>query len=957
MTESLQAAIPHAAAGSEKTDKSGKQALTLGVEEELHVVDLGTRELVPQAPEILDRLDAAHFSAELHRSVVETNTPVSDTLDGLRAGIIERRRSAITVAESLGLGLVAAGTVPLVDLDRLPVTPTSRYQRMLHEYQMLVREQLICGAQVHVGVPDRDEAVAVAQRVTPVLPVLLALSASSPYWMGEDSGYASVRSLVWMRWPTAGDSGPLHSAAEHEELVSDLIASGTISDPKMVYFDVRPSAHVPTVELRVTDASSDVETVVLIAGLFRALVLRAQQQHRAYLNSASLDGALPNGALPNGALLGGAVPNGALLNDPRLNDPRLNGPLLNDPLLNGAGGPIPPVRPPLHRAAMWRAARSGLEGDLLDLPRSPVPVPAGVAVERLIGELRPQLEELGDWEQVYDLSLRALSRGSSAARQRRALGRRGRLADVVDMLVSETRGETSWNGGAAPASAGLSGVLPDAPSLEAYGAAGDEAFPDGRVEPAYAGMLPVLTALGASGLRQREDKRDDEQRARGITFSVAGEAATRLFPFDLVPRIVPAADWGHLRTGLTQRVQALDAFLTDVYGERQIVSDGVIPEWVVNGSPELRASGALIRRRAVRTQVAGVDLVKDSTTGEWRVLEDNLRVPSGIAYAMQNRRLTWSVLPELPRPAGLVSVEETPKLLKRALLEAAGPAAGDDPHLVVLSQGPDDSAWFEHKMLAEAMEVPVVRSTELFVDEGPGVNGFGVNGLGVNGLGVNSGRRGPRVWRLRDGHRYPVDVIYLRMGEDSLVHSPGADGMPLGPSLVSALHADTVVLANALGNGIADDKAVYAYVPRMIEYYLGEKPILADVRTYLCGLPDQRVEVLSRLDELVCKPVDGYGGDRIVIGPHATADELDALRRQIQTAPHRWVAQELVQLSTHPVFDGHRLAPRHVDLRAFVFTGKHSTVAPAALTRVAPAGSMIVNSSRGGGSKDTWLLG
>jgi carboxylate-amine ligase len=863
MTKSLQAPVPFQGKGPAE-----KEDLTLGVEEELHVVDLSSRELVPQAPEILDQLDAGHFSAELHRSVVETNTPVSATLDGLRDGITERRRTAIAVAESLGLGLVAAGTVPLVDLDRLPVTPTSRYQRMLHEYQMLVREQLICGTQVHVGVPDPDEAVAVAQRVSPVLPVLLGLSASSPYWMGEDSGYASVRSLVWMRWPTAGDSGALHSAAEHEELVSDLIASGTISDPKMVYFDVRPSAHVPTVELRVTDACPDTETVVLIAGLFRALVLRARQQHRA-------------------------------------------------------GEPLPVSRPPLHRAAMWRAARSGLEGDLLDLPRSPVPVPAAVAVERLIDELRPQLEELGDWEQVFDLSLRTLSRGSSAARQRRALARRGRLADVVDLLVADTRGGVALSGPAG---------VPEPARLETYGSEGDEAFPNGRVTPGYAGILPVLTALGATGLRHREDKRDDEQRARGITFSVAGEAATRLFPFDLVPRIVPAADWSHLRTGLTQRVQALDAFLNDVYGERQIVSDGVVPEWVVNGSPELRASGALIRRRAVRTQVAGVDLVLDSRTNEWQVLEDNLRVPSGIAYAMQNRRLTWSVLPELPRPAGLISVEDTPKLLKRALLEAAGPAAGDEPQLVVLSQGPDDSAWFEHKMLAEAMDVPVVRSTELFVDEG-------------------------RVWRLRDGHRHPVDVIYLRMGEDSLVHSPGADGMPLGPSLVSALHADTIVLANALGNGIADDKAVYAYVPKMIEYYLGEKPILADVPTYLCGIGDQRTEVLSRLDELVCKPVDGYGGDRIVIGPHATADELDALRRQIQTAPHRWVAQELVALSTHPVFDGHRLAPRHVDLRAFVFTGKHSTVAPAALTRVAPAGSMIVNSSRGGGSKDTWLLG
>ncbi|WP_328460711.1 carboxylate--amine ligase/circularly permuted type 2 ATP-grasp protein [Actinoplanes sp. NBC_00393] len=859
MTDALQAPKPRV---------PEQAALTLGVEEELHVVDLSTRELVPRAPEILDRLDGAHFSAELHRTVVETNTPVSATLDDLRNGVAQRRRTAISVAESLGLGLVAAGTVPLVDLDSLPITPTSRYQRMLHEYQMLVREQLICGTQVHVGVPDRDEAVSVAQRVAPALPVLLALSTSSPYWMGEDSGYASVRSLVWMRWPTAGDSGPLASAAEHEALVSDLIASGTISDPKMVYFDVRPSAHVPTVELRVTDSSPDTETIVLLAGIFRGLVLRAREEHRA-------------------------------------------------------GVPLPVARPPLHRAAMWRAARSGLEGDLLDLPRSPVPIPAALAVERLITELRPQLEELGDWDQVYDLTVRAISQGSSAARQRRALARRGRLSDVVDLLVADTRGGVT---GAGPAG------TPAPTRIEAYVAQGDEAFPDGRVDPAYAGILPVLTSLGSTGLRHREDVRDDEQRARGITFSVAGEAATRLFPFDLVPRIVPADDWRPLREGLVQRVRALDMFLNDIYGDRQIVADGTVPEWVINGSPELRASGALIRRRAVRTQVAGVDLVRDGE-GRWCVLEDNLRVPSGIAYAMQNRRLTWSVLPELPRPAALLSVEDTPKLLKQALLEAAGPAAGDDPALVVLSQGPDDSAWFEHKMLAEAMDVPVVRSTELYVDEG-------------------------RVWRLRDGHRHPVDVIYLRMGEDSLVHSPGADGMPLGPSLVSALHADTIVLANALGNGIGDDKAVYAYVPRMIEYYLGEKPLLADVPTYLCGIPDQRTEVLSRLDELVCKPVDGYGGDRIVIGPHASAEDLDALRRQIQTAPHRWVAQELVNLSTHPVFDGHRLAPRHVDLRAFVFTGAHSSVvAPAALTRVAPAGSMIVNSSRGGGSKDTWLLG
>src|SRR3982751_4233296 len=360
MTESLSVTRNGGATGT---------GVALGGEEELRVVDLKTRRLVPRAPEVLARLDPEHFSAELHRSVVETNTPVAETLDDLRDGIVGRRRSALG------------------------------------------------------GAPDRDEAVAVAQRVTPVLPVLLAVSASSPYWMGEDSGYASVRSLVWLRWPTAGDPGVLNSAAEHDELVADLIASGTITDPKMVYFDVRPSAHLPTVELRVTDSSPDADTVVLIAGLFRALVLRARQDYRA-------------------------------------------------------GRPLNPAWPPLQRAAMWRAARSGLEGELLDLPRSPAPVPAAVAVERLVGELRPQLEELGDWEHVVDLSVRQLSRGSAAARQRRALTRRGWISDVVDLVVADTRG-------------GATGIGPQGQTVPAglfpYKVAGDEAFPDGDVNPAYTG--------------------------------------------------------------------------------------------------------------------------------------------------------------------------------------------------------------------------------------------------------------------------------------------------------------------------------------------------------------------------------------------------------------------------------------------------------------------------------------
>lgn len=860
----------HAAPAVGSTGVSAQCELTLGVEEEWHVVDMQTRELVARAPEVLAELDPRWYTAELHRSVVESNTRICHGLDGLREDVLRLRRRAWTVAEGLGLGLAASGTVPLIDLAGLAVTPTSRYRRMLDDYQILAREQLICGAQVHVGIADRDVAVAVAQRVAPALPVFLALSASSPFWMGEDSGYASVRSLVWMRWPTAGHSGVVESAADHDALVADLIESGTISDPKMIYFDVRPSSHVPTVELRVPDACPDVDTVVLIAGLFRALVQRERDAHLA-------------------------------------------------------GVPMTVPRPPVHRAAMWRAARSGLEGDLLDLPRSPRPVPAAVAVQGLISQLRPQLEATGDFEQVSELAFRAISRGSSAARQRRVFGRRGRLSDVVDLLTDETR---SAVGRAAPVRA-----HPDA--LGSYTVDGDEVFSLDTAQPVYQDIMDTLARLGPAGLRQRENARDEEQRAHGVTFSLASEASTRLFPVDLVPRVVSADRWRPLQAGLIQRVRALEAFLHDVYGQRMAVADGVIPAWVVDSSPGLRSSGALPRWAGVRIVVAGIDLIRD-TRGRWWALEDNVRVPSGIGYAIQNRRLTDTVVPELPKPAGVLEVDGACAMLRRALVEAAPPASSTsaelDPAVILLTEGPEDAAWFEHQMLAQELGIPLARSTDLLVQD-------------------------DIVYLYRHGSRQRVDVIYLRMDEDTLVHAPGADGMPLGPTLLAAIHSGTVTLANALGNGIADDKAVYAYVPQLIEYYLGEKPLLADVTTYLCGNAEQRSEVLENLPNLVLKPVDGHGGDRVVIGPRASTAELEAVRRQIQAAPYRWIAQEVIDLSTHPVFDGHQFQPRHIDLRAFVFAGSQVQVAPAALTRVAPANSMIVNSSRGGGAKDTWLLG
>ncbi|MCU1455718.1 MAG: gcs2 [Acidimicrobiales bacterium] len=840
------------------------QTERMGVEEEFHVVDLATRELVARGPDLLDRL-SEDFTAELQQSVVESNSSVCTRLDELRTDLRRTRAEVVAIADDLGLGVVAAGTVPLVDPQVLDLTDSERFRQMHAEYQLLVREQLICGTQVHVDVPDRDVAVAVSQRVVPWLPVLLALSASSPFWLGQDSGYASSRSLAWQRWPTAGGSGATN-ASEHDALVADLVLSETISDPGMIYFDVRPATNLPTLELRIADSCPDIDTIVLMAGLFRALVRRESD-----------------------AVIGG----------------------------------MPPAQlaPPLQRAAIWRAARSGLEGDLLDLPRSARPVPASIAVAALLEHLRAHLEAAGDWEQVSGLAERAVAQGSSAAQQRRAYARRGRLADVVDFLIAKTRGQ-----GSAPVFTAVPGRL-----LDRYLAANDEALAaDGSVRHDYAEILTALQQLGPQGLQARERARDDEQRSRGVTFGVPGEASTRLFPVDLVPRLVGAAEWKELSAGLVQRARALDAFLHDVYGDRAVVHDGVIPAWVIDASPGLRPIGALVRRQAVRAHLAGMDLVRDQ--GRWLVLEDNLRIPSGIGYAVQNRRLMENVMTELPSPPGVLAVDGVARALRETLEAAAPPAAADrGPSVALLSAGPTDPAWFEHRMLAEEMKIPVVQSGDLVVDDGT-------------------------VVLHRDGTHTRVDILYLRIAEEALLHATGADGRPLGPALLGAVDQGTVALANAPGNGVGDDKAVYAFVGDLVEYYLGEKPLLAQVPTYLCGDPEQLEHALERMHELVVKPVDGYGGDGVLIGPHATEEELAATDLQVRAAPHRWIAQEMVDLSTLPTFDGGALVPRHVDLRAFVLTGERTHVLPVALTRVAPEGSLIVNSSRGGGSKDTWLL-
>jgi glutamate---cysteine ligase / carboxylate-amine ligase len=850
----------------------------LGVEEEFHVVDLESRRAAPEVDALLAQLDGTEFAPELQRSLVETNTPVCGTLDELRGQLQRLRGRLESVAEPLGLGVVAAGTAPLADPDDA-ISAGARYEKMQHEYQMLVREQHICGAQVHVDVPDRDAAVQVVRRVAPFLPILLAISASSPYWNGRDSGYASFRSMVWSRWPTAGPPAHVETAEDYDTLVSELIASGTISDPGMVYFDIRPSAHLPTVELRVCDACPEVDDVVLIAGLFRALVGKAREEL-------------------------------------------------------AAGVPLPASRHELLRAASWRAARSGLEGDLVDLV-GPALVAPPLLIGQLVDQLRPHLEEMGDWEQVLELSQATLARGSGAARQRRVFGRRGELTDVVDALIANTQGRV-------PASEPATTVPATPKLLVGYHADGgeraafDEAVSEGgTVLPHYGWMFRALDRLGPRGMVAAESALRAEQRARGVTFRVGDGDTDRLFPLDLVPRIVTAEDWAGLTAGLEQRVRALEAFLRDVYGERTIVHDGVVPAQVVDDAPGWSRLGKLVPEGAVRIAVAGIDLVRDRAD-HWLVLEDNLRVPSGIGYSIMSRRLIRSVMPDLEPPAGVVGLEPVPGMLRSTLLSATEPDAPGHDEVALLSAGPSDSAFFEHRLLAERMGVPLVTPRDLQVTE-------------------------DGVYLVGSGARRRLSALYRRLDESELLRARGADLRPIGRALATAVSRGHVALLNAMGNGVADDKLVYAYVPQMISYYLGEDVLLGNVTTYPCVDPDRRAEVLDRLDELVLKPVDGYGGNGIVIGPQADRAELAELADTVRANPAGWVAQDLVQLSTHPTFDGQRLEPRAVDLRAFVFQSRLGDrtcvdVVPAALSRVAPAGSMIVNSSRGGGAKDTWVL-
>ena len=459
--------------------------------------------------------------------------------------------------------------------------------------------------------------------------------------------------------------------------------------------------------------------------------------------------------------------------------------------------------------------------------------------------------------------------------------------------------------------------------------------PDGSPRAHYAGLARTLAEIVESEFRERVEAVNRLLLERGVTFTVYSDdrGTERILPFDLIPRIVPANEWDRIARGVAQRVRALDAFLRDVYGEARCLRDRIVPPELVWSSRQFeREAIGVTPVRNVHVHVAGIDLVRDAD-GTYLVLEDNLRVPSGISYVLENRDALRRTVPRLfehyePRP-----VDDYPARLRATLLRTA-PFGIEDPTLVILTPGIYNSAYFEHTLLARRMGVELVEAGDLVVRD--------------NVVFAKTTRGLSRV-----------DVIYRRIDDSFLDPLYFRRDSALGvPGLFDAYRAGNVTLANAVGNGIADDKAIYPYVPAFIRYYLGEDPILPNVPTYACNEPSERSYVLAHLEQLVVKRTDASGGYGMLIGPTSTAAERNEFADAIRSEPRAFIAQPVIQLSAHPTVTESGLAARHVDLRPFaLFDGDEVVVPPAAFTRVAlRAGSLVVNSSQGGGSKDTWVV-
>ena len=469
-----------------------------------------------------------------------------------------------------------------------------------------------------------------------------------------------------------------------------------------------------------------------------------------------------------------------------------------------------------------------------------------------------------------------------------------------------------------------------------HGAAWDEMLDaDEQPRTPYKAVHHTLRDMSAASLKERADTLARAYLDQGVTFDHAGEE--RPFPLDAVPRVISAHEWDVIETGVVQRVTALEMFLDDIYSREgeipRAVHEGVMPWRLIASSQHYHRAVMGIRpANGVRVHVSGVDLIRDEA-GTFRVLEDNVRVPSGVSYVIANRRAMANVFPEAFNTMRIRPVGNYPQMLLHALC-ASAPDGATDPTVVVLTPGVFNSAYYEHSLLARMMGVELVEGRDL----------------------VCTG--GQVRMRTTHGDR-PVDVIYRRVDDEFLdpVHFRGDSVLGVA-GLVSAMRSGRVSVANAVGNGVADDKLIYSYLPDLIRFYLDEDPILPNVETFRCDEPAALAHVLDHLDEMVVKPVDGSGGKGLVVGPRADRATLDRLRAGLRSNPRGWIAQPVVQLSTVPTFLEGRLVPRHVDLRPFaVNDGERIQVLPGGLTRVAlPEGELVVNSSQGGGSKDTWVL-
>lgn len=456
----------------------------------------------------------------------------------------------------------------------------------------------------------------------------------------------------------------------------------------------------------------------------------------------------------------------------------------------------------------------------------------------------------------------------------------------------------------------------------------------GKPRPAYRRLYDQLHRLGPKELTRRHDLAMQMFRNHGITFAVYPDAqgTEKVFPFDIIPRVLSAHSWKRLESGLKQRMAALNLFLDDVYGRKLILEQRVVPPEIVLTSPQyLREVEGLPVPHGIHGHIAGIDLVRDHR-GDFFVLEDNLRTPSGVSYVLANRHVMKRVLPDLFAGYPVLPVEGYVHELLRHLRWLA-PEGVDDPTIVLLTPGINNAAYYEHLYLAKQMGIELVEGTDLVVDL-------------------------DHVFMRTTRGLQPVHVIYRRIDDGWIDPIFGRQESLVGVAgLVNAYRAGNVAIANALGNGVADDKAVYALVPKIIRYYLDEDPILPNVQTYLCALDEDRRYVLEHLEDLVVKTVDASGGYGMLIGPESTKEQREDFRQRITARPRMFVAQPVVSLSVQPIFDGGRLRRTHQDLRPFVLTGPEVYVTSGGLTRVAlTEGSLVVNSSQGGGSRDTWVM-